>query len=77
MDKPVKPILSLIHPGHANAAAAKRRVEATSKRLFVEGGDGRSAWALRWKGLILAHVSDLGGPEDLSEAQISLQAISP
>jgi hypothetical protein len=40
--------------------------------MFVEGGDGRSAWAVRWKGLIFAHVADLGGSEDLSEAQISL-----
>jgi hypothetical protein len=44
----------------------------TGHRMFVEGGDGRSAWALRWKDLILAHVNDLGGPELLSEAQISL-----
>jgi hypothetical protein len=40
--------------------------------MFVEGGDGRSAWARRWKDLILAHVTDLGGPKGLSEAEISL-----
>jgi hypothetical protein len=77
MDKPAKPRLSLIHSWGASAngcspAAAKRRVEATSKRMFVEVGDGRSAWAVRWKGLILAHANDLGGPEMLSEAQISI-----
>jgi len=25
--------------------------------MFVEIGDGRSAWALRWKDLIVAHVN--------------------
>src|SRR5262249_21661744 len=40
-------------------------------RAFVEG-DGRSPWSRRWSDLIYAHVSDLGGPELLSEAQISI-----
>jgi hypothetical protein len=44
----------------------------TGRKVFVESGDGRSAWARRWKDLTLAHVTDLGDPEDLSEAQISL-----
>jgi hypothetical protein len=44
----------------------------TGRNLFVEGGDGRSAWARRWNDLIFAHVADLGGPELLSEAQISI-----
>ena len=44
----------------------------TGRNLFVEVGDARSAWAMRWKDLTLAHASDLGGPESLSEAQISL-----
>jgi hypothetical protein len=44
----------------------------TGYSLFVESGDGRSAWARRWKDLIFAHASDLGPPETLSEAQISI-----
>jgi hypothetical protein len=32
----------------------------------------RSAWAIRWKDRILAHVADLGDQEGLSEAQISI-----
>src|SRR5262245_26124774 len=44
----------------------------TGRNLFVEGGDGRSAWARRWNDLIFAHASDLGGLETLSEAQISI-----
>jgi len=41
------------------------------KRVFVQAGDGRSAWTRRWKDLVASHASDLGG-EGLSEAQISL-----
>jgi hypothetical protein len=42
------------------------------KRMFVDFGDARSAWAKRWADLITAHASDLGGPEVLSEAQLSI-----
>jgi hypothetical protein len=56
---------------HSNHNRRASRV-TTGRNLFVEGGDGRSAWALRWKDLILAHVADLGGPKLLSEAQISI-----
>jgi hypothetical protein len=44
----------------------------TGKRMFAEGGDGRSLWGRRWRDLVLAHIGDLGGPELLSEAQISI-----
>ena len=44
----------------------------TGRNVFVEGGDGRGAWARRWNDLIFAHAADLGGPEVLSEAQISV-----
>jgi hypothetical protein len=40
--------------------------------MFVDVGNGRSPWAMRWNDLILAHVNDLGGSETLSEAQISI-----
>ena len=39
--------------------------------MFVEG-DGRSPWSRRYRDLIAGHVSDLGGSEALSEAQMSL-----
>jgi hypothetical protein len=42
-----------------------------SRRVFVEGEDGRGAWTHRWKTLVAAHATDLGG-EGLSEAQISI-----
>jgi hypothetical protein len=43
----------------------------TGRRTFAEGGNGRGAWARRWRDLVASHASDLGG-EGLSEAQISL-----
>jgi hypothetical protein len=43
-----------------------------AKRMFVNLGDARSAWAKRWSDLIVAHANDLGGAETLSEAQISI-----
>jgi hypothetical protein len=67
MGKPLGTPIHLLH----NSRSRRTSKVATGRRLFVEG-DGRSAWALRWKDLILAHVSDLGGPETLSEAQISI-----
>jgi hypothetical protein len=79
MDKPAKPILTLIHPPHPNAkgcgpAAAKRLASrgTTGKRMFVEGGDGRSAWGRCWRDLCLALANDLGGADILSEAQVSI-----
>src|SRR5262249_37786214 len=42
------------------------------KRMFVDLGDGRSAWARRWNDLVVTHASDLGGYQTLSEAQISI-----
>jgi hypothetical protein len=43
-----------------------------AKRMFVDLGDARSAWARRWADLIGAHANDLGGYDMLSEAQRSI-----
>ena len=40
--------------------------------MFVEKGDDRSAWARRYRDLIFAHTSDLGGASAVSEAQAAL-----
>ncbi len=40
--------------------------------LFAEHVDGRSVWPRRFRDLIQLHLSDLGGPEVCSEAQVSL-----
>jgi hypothetical protein len=56
-----------------SAPKRKRKSSAVTsgRKLFVEG-DGRSPWSRRYRDLIAGHVSDLGGPEALSEAQQSL-----
>jgi hypothetical protein len=59
-------------PKRTGARAKRSNSAVTSgRRLFVEG-DGNSAWSRRYRDLVAGHVSDLGGREALSEAQISL-----
>jgi hypothetical protein len=56
----------------------QRRVNRNSsqvtkgKRMFVDLGDGRTAWARRWNDLVITHANDLGGYDMLSEAQRSI-----
>jgi hypothetical protein len=49
-----------------------RSATTNGNRPFVLGGDSRGAWVRRWKDLTELHISDLGGPEACSEAQLSL-----
>jgi hypothetical protein len=58
---------------HAADSRPKRIRSAVSngRRLFVDG-DGNSAWARRYRDLIVGHISDMGGRDMLSEAQLSL-----
>jgi hypothetical protein len=49
----------------------QRSAVTNNRRMFVEGDD-RSAWSRRYRDLIFAHTSDLGGAAALSEAQRSL-----
>jgi hypothetical protein len=59
-------------PSKADSLAPNSRSKVTNGRaLFVEA-DGRSAWARRYKDLVEAHVADLGGVENLSEARRQL-----
>jgi len=50
---------------------AQRSAVTNGKKLFVLG-DGNSAWSRRYRDLVAGHISDMGGPSGLSEAQISL-----
>ena len=59
---PSSPLRSLSKP------EGRSRV-TNGNSLFAEPVDGRSAWARRFRDLIELHVADLGGPENLSEAQ--------
>ena len=58
------------HPSTPRYPAMRSRV-TSGRQLFVEG-DGRGAWARRFRDLIAAHSGDLGGADFLSEAQRSL-----
>ena len=40
--------------------------------LFVEKIDGRSPWSRRFRDLIELHLADLGGPDNVNEAQCAL-----
>jgi hypothetical protein len=49
----------------------QRSAVTNGRRSFVQG-DGNTQWARRWRDLIALHASDLGGGDQLSEAQRSL-----
>jgi hypothetical protein len=49
-------------------SVTNRSAVTNGKRLFVEG-DGRSPWARRWRDLVELHVADLGGIDNVSEAE--------
>lgn len=56
---------------NVDASKRKRSSVTNGNKAFIEG-DGNSPWYRRFKDLLALHVEDLGGPELLSEAQISL-----
>ena len=58
---------------HANTRKPLRiRSAATrGKRMFTLGGKASSSWGLRMADLVDLHAADLGGPEYLSEAELS------
>lgn len=49
-----------------------RSAVSNGNRNFVADGDGRSVWTRRWRDLVAAHLSDLGGEEIASAAQVAL-----
>jgi hypothetical protein len=49
----------------------KSSAVSSGRRFFVEG-TGNSAWARRYRDIVAAHVSDLGGADMLSAAEMSL-----
>jgi hypothetical protein len=51
---------------------AKARSKVTNGVKLIAGLDGRSVWGRRFYDLCASHAADAGGPETLSEAQISL-----
>jgi hypothetical protein len=47
-------------------------LKTRSRRSLLRELDGRSVWVRRWKAQISRHVSDLGGDENMSEAEVVL-----
>src|SRR5689334_13287246 len=61
-----------IRPINTRRPAALRSKVTNGRSLFVAGGDGRGAWARRLRDVVEAHVSDLGGADNISEAERSI-----
>src|ERR1700720_1644609 len=70
---PVNGQLAVSESGIAQAKRPKRKSSGVSsgRRMFVHG-DSSSAWSRRYRDIVAGHLSDLGGPAALSEAEISL-----
>jgi hypothetical protein len=60
----------------ANVRSSSRlkrpRSAVTSGRILLVGGDSNSAWARRYADLLVGHVADAGGRDQVSEAKLSL-----
>lgn len=56
----------------SEAQSPRQRSAVTNGRRTFVDGDGNAAWTRRWRDLVRAHASDLGGADILSEAQSSL-----
>src|SRR6516165_1021110 len=54
------------------ARGKRPRSAVTSGRKLFVAGDPNSAWSRRYHDLVVGHISDLGGRDMLSEAQLSL-----
>src|SRR5262245_24884578 len=61
---------------HCLAGGGPMNEPATSRSRITNGalidGDGRSAWSRRMRDLIQLHLSDLGGADNVSEAEKSI-----
>lgn len=52
--------------------SVNNRAAVTNGRRLLIGVDGRTIWARRFKDLVDLHLSDLGGPDNVSEAERSI-----
>jgi hypothetical protein len=62
---------AIVADGTRTRRKRSRSAVTSGRRLFVEG-DPNSAWSRRYGDLVMHHISDLGGRDMLSEAQLSL-----
>jgi hypothetical protein len=53
-------------------AKATARSRVTNGKEILPGVDGRSLWARRYRDVLTLHLSDLGGEDNISEAEKTL-----
>jgi hypothetical protein len=53
-------------------AKATARSRVTNGKELLPGVDGRSLWARRYRDVLTLHLSDLGGEDNISEAEKTL-----
>jgi hypothetical protein len=56
----------------ADRSKSRQRSRVTNGTALLPGVDGRSAWIRRCKDIMTAHVSDLGGDDNISAAERSI-----
>ena len=71
VDRP-KDRLAAARAATAAGCAGRQRSAITNGSKLLAGVDGRSPWIRRCKDLIREHLSDLGGPDNVSAAERSL-----
>ncbi len=53
-------------------AGSAQRARVSNGTVLLATGDNRTVWCRRFRDLIGAHIADLGGPEQVSEAERSI-----
>jgi hypothetical protein len=69
------PMLSKTNPrlsADTERRKSRQRSRVTNGSVLLPGADGRSVWVRRCKDIIEAHLSDLGGQKNTSEAERSI-----
>jgi hypothetical protein len=64
--------LSAAANGDPPRRRTRRESGITSGRRLLDGGNWNSPWQRRYRDLMAGHISDLGGKDQLSVAQLSL-----
>ena len=59
-------------PDTSSTVANTHRSAVTNGRLLPQGVDGRSIWARRFRDVFELHIVDLGGAENVTEAEKSI-----
>jgi hypothetical protein len=60
--------------GHHHIVLGKNKTRSrlSNGHVFSRSVDERSAWARRYKDLLIVHLNDLGGPDNVSAAEAAI-----